>query len=139
MKTLFIIFFLAFITDGVVVKKLNHQERELKYCSENNELKKWEIDCASDFRVTFLEAELINKKMKTYKLSGRVSEITRQLSLPDMNINYGDVNNNICNLKQIGKTDSEGQFIITVQLIKGKIVQFNMVGFKSIIINLDIN
>ncbi|MCB0381504.1 MAG: hypothetical protein KDD24_09625, partial [Flavobacteriales bacterium] len=66
MKTLFIIFFLAFITDGVVVKKLNHQERELKYCSENNELKKWEIDCASDFRVTFLEAELINKKMKTY-------------------------------------------------------------------------
>jgi hypothetical protein len=137
MKITLTILLIGLVLDQTIVEKLNAYKRELKYCSEENKLTDWTIDDAVKYNVTFEKAELIDKKLKLYDLRGKVTEWNGN-PLEGITIKCGEVKKDICQMQAIGQTDGKGNFHITTSLSNGMLIGFSEVGFKSIIIKLDL-
>ena len=136
MKIITILFLLFTSTAPSVVDKLNSAKRELKFC-DTNKIKDWRIDDARKFVVKFENATLINKKLKSYKLSGSVSE-WNDIPIEMMRIKYGDSAKEICHSIDLTQTDSLGNFEIEVSILPDKFIEFYSTGYNKIYISLDL-
>ena len=134
MKLAPILLILLFNTD--TVKQLNNLARNYEFCNDENQITKWTIDCASDFYINFEKATLIDNATNEYKISGTI--YAHNEPLPEIIIRYGKYGSNFCNLEDIGKTDENGKFNISVILNQNKMLSFQMVGFRTISIKLDL-
>ena len=138
MKTLIVFLLLTYTTKQTIVERLNIAEREFKYCNEENKLDNWTIVCASNYIIKFEEAKLIDNNSRTYMLTGKVLETSQNTPLNEMFIDYGESRTLTCHLKEIGKTDLNGIFRVSMALGKEKIIAFRQTGFKTTIIDLNI-
>lgn len=118
---------------------LNEAKREFKFCNDGNILTDWTISCASNYTIVFEQAKLIDPKLKLYELTGKVIETSREQPLVGMTINYGDIKQNTCKMDELGETDMNGNFTIAVSLNADKGIVFSSLGYKSTLINLNVD
>ena len=122
-----------------IVDKLNLLARQHMDCNEGK-IEKWRIECASNFKVTFLDAKLLSKRTNEYELTGQlIYDDSFQNEVSDANIQYGSLKADICKTKEIGVTDSIGKFKIQVRIAKDKFITFHSLGSKAVYILLDID
>ncbi|MBX2958868.1 MAG: hypothetical protein KF732_02830 [Flavobacteriales bacterium] len=119
-----------------IVEQLNKSTRNLEFCDDQQQLNKWNIDCSSTIIIRFNKATKINTEQSEYLLEGLVSAYDEPL--PGVRIRYGDYKDTTCKLEKIGITDEKGIFKIKAKLNQNKIIEYQMVGFASTTILLNV-
>ena len=123
-----------------ILQELNNANHESIICNNNSSIAHNQIDCASDLKIVFTNAEKLDFFGSEYMVQGYIlADDSFQEKISNVDISFGSLNSNTCKILERTRSNHNGEFEIVVKRKSGKFLQFQFVGFKSILIRIKNN